>query len=101
MVPLKNLSNFWRSLEMSLINSEINLIRTWSKSCAIVSITAANQETTFAEIHKQINKLFVLWFANGDDRTVYIKRYFPTVEIKDYNVMIDGENFFDQSVKNY
>ena len=26
--------------------------------------------------------------------------FFPTVEIKDYNVMIDGQNFFDQTVKN-
>ena len=24
----------------------------------------------------------------------------PTVEIKDYNVMIDGRNFFDQPIKN-
>ena len=24
----------------------------------------------------------------------------PTVEIKDYNVVIDGRNFFDQPVKN-
>ena len=26
--------------------------------------------------------------------------YFPNVEIKDYNVMIDGKNFFEQPVKN-
>ena len=30
MVPLKYLSNFWRTLEMPLINCEINLILTWS-----------------------------------------------------------------------
>ena len=29
-VPLKYLSNFWRTVEMSLINPEINLILTWS-----------------------------------------------------------------------
>ena len=29
-VLLKYLSNFWRTLEMSLINCEINLILTWS-----------------------------------------------------------------------
>ena len=28
------------------------------------------------------------------------KYYFPTVKIKDYNVVIDGPNIFDQSVKN-
>ena len=26
--------------------------------------------------------------------------YLPTVEIKDYNVLINGENFFDQPIKN-
>ena len=32
-------------------------------------------------------------------RTVHTKKYLPTVEIKNYNVLIDGKNFFDQSVK--
>ena len=27
--------------------------------------------------------------------------YLPTVEIEDYNVMIDGRNFFDKPIKNY
>ena len=31
----------------------------------------------------------------------YPRYFLPTVEIKDYNVMIDGQNFFDQPVKNY
>ena len=30
----------------------------------------------------------------------YKQYYLPTVEIKDYNVMIDGRNFFDQPIKN-
>ena len=29
MVPLKYLSNFWRTLEMRLINCEVNVILTW------------------------------------------------------------------------
>ena len=32
MVPLKYLSNFWRTLEMPLINCEVNLIVTWSST---------------------------------------------------------------------
>ena len=32
-VPLKYLSKFWRTLEMPLINCEVNLILTWSKDC--------------------------------------------------------------------
>ena len=38
-VPLKYLSIFWRTLEMPLINSEVNLILTWSATCVISSAT--------------------------------------------------------------
>ena len=38
--PLKYLSNFWRTLEMSLINREISLFLTWSSSCAITNLQA-------------------------------------------------------------
>ena len=48
MVPLKYLSNFWRMLEMPLINCEINLILTWPANCVIVSTNVANQNATFA-----------------------------------------------------
>ena len=36
-VPLKHLSNFWRTLDMPLINCEINLILTWSENCVLIS----------------------------------------------------------------
>ena len=36
-VPLKYLSNFWRTLEMPLSNCEINLILTWFEDCVISS----------------------------------------------------------------
>ena len=39
MVPLAYLSVFWRSLELPLINCEVNLILTWSANCAIVLLT--------------------------------------------------------------
>ena len=48
MVQLKWLSNFWRTLEMPLINCEINLILTWSENCVRVSTDVANQNATFA-----------------------------------------------------
>ena len=41
MVPLKYLSNFWRTLEMPLINCEVNLILTWSSICVITNSTGA------------------------------------------------------------
>ena len=43
-VSLKYLCNFWRSLELPLINCEVNLILTWSPTCVISSATG---ETKF------------------------------------------------------
>ena len=156
MLPLKYSSNFWRTLEMPLINCEINLILTWSTNCVIVSTNVANQNATFEisdtklyvpvvtlstqdnsnllqqlksgfkrvinwnkYLSKQellrrnpnlnhlvepsfqgVNRLFVLAFENDTQRTSAKGSYLPNVEIKDYNIMINGENFFDQPVKN-
>ena len=47
-VPLSYLSIFWRSLELPLINCEINLVLTWSANCVSVSTNVANQNPTFA-----------------------------------------------------
>ena len=47
MVSLKYLSNFWRFLEMSLINCEINLIFIWSANWVIVYIDVANKAAAF------------------------------------------------------
>ena len=38
-VPLKYLSNFWRTLDMPLINCEVSLTLTWSENCILTDIT--------------------------------------------------------------
>ena len=47
MVPLKYLSNFLRTLEMPLVNCEIELILDCSANCVIIYRDAANQVPTF------------------------------------------------------
>ena len=47
-----------------------------------------------------VNRLFVLAFENDTQRTSHSGYYLPNVEIKDYNIMINGENFLDQPIKN-
>ena len=47
-----------------------------------------------------VNRLFVLSFENENGRTSYYKYYVPSVEIKVYNVLIDGNTFFELPVKN-
>ena len=151
LVPLKYLSNFWRTLEMPLISCEVELILTWSKNCVITNstgegkfaitdtklyvpvVTLSTQENvkllqqiksgfkrkitwnkyessikTFARKRylnyfinpsfQGVNRLFVLSFGNENDRTSHSRYYLPKVEIKDYNVMIDGRNVFDQPI---
>ena len=155
MVPLKYLSNFWRTLEMPLINCENELILDWSANCAIFNANNANQNPAFtitetnlyvlvvtlstqdnskllpqlkngfktmtwnkyltrpellaknanlnhliARSFQGINGLFILAFESDDQRTSNKRYYTPNVEIKDYNIMIDGKNFSDQPVRN-
>ena len=167
-IPLKHLGNFWKRLDMPLINCEITLILSWYKECVlvgrafrdppaaaanrinsptstkfeitdyklyvpVVTLSAENDnklleqlksgfrrtakwnkymsqmsnqnknnnlnylvDTTFSNV----NRLFVLSFENEDDRTSYYKYYVPSVEIKDYNVLIDGNAFFELPIKN-
>ena len=51
-----------------------------------------------------VNRLFVLAFdnTNNEDNNVerdsYRKYFFPRVDITNYNVLIDGRNFYDQSI---
>ena len=161
-IPLKYLGNFWRGLDIPLINCEITLILSWYKECVLVgrahrgppaaainSPTDAIFEITDCKLYvlvvtlstengnkllgqlksgfrrtikrnkymsqmsnqnknnnlnylidttfSNVNRLFVLSFENEDDRTKY---YLPSVEIKDYNVLIDGNAFFELPIKN-
>ena len=157
MVTLKYLSNFWRTLEMPLINCEISVQFKWPKNCILVASTVANQNPTFQiydtklyvpvvtlsttqynirlfkniesgfkiiinwnkylakttnqaqnrylyflidQSFQGVNRLFVLSFKDDDGRESRKQYNLPTVEIKDYNVMINARNFFDQPVKN-
>ena len=47
-----------------------------------------------------VNGLFVLAFEIDNQGTSYERYYLPIVEIKDYNILINKENFFDQPIKN-
>ena len=47
-----------------------------------------------------MNRIFVLAFESDAQRTSNKRCYIPNVEIKNYNVIIDGKNIVDQPVKN-
>ena len=75
----------------------------WNKYQTKVSTEGVNRyldfliEPSFQGVHRP----FVLSFENEGDRKVHTGYYLPKVEIKHYNIMIDGINFFDQPVKNH
>ena len=42
----------------------------------------------------KVNRLFVLSFENEEDKTSFQEYYATSVEVKDFNVLIDGKSFF-------
>ena len=57
MVPLKYISNFWRTLPMSLINCEITLQLTCSKKIILVAGSLANQVPKFRITNTKLKKI--------------------------------------------
>ena len=167
-VLLKYLSNFWRSLKMSIINCKIHLELYWSKNCVVSNTVGArsfkitntkfyvpivilsskdnakqvtlsedgfnrpvywNEYQTKIETRNLYNnnltrfpldasfqgvrRLFVLAFDNTTVnvpnnpinntnnrvlRNSHTKYFLPRVNITNYNVLIDGRNFYDQPI---
>ena len=73
----------------------------WNKYMSQISTEPINNNLNYLidPTFKIINRLFVLSFENENDRTSYYKYYVHNVEIKDYNVLIDGKAFFELPVK--
>ena len=53
-------------------------------------------DPTFTKVHR----LFILAYENEDDRPSYYEYFMPTVELKNYNAIIDGKPFFEMLIKN-
>ena len=47
----------------------------------------------------KFNRFFVLSFENENDRASFSKYYIPSVEIKYFNILIDGKSIFDIPIK--
>ena len=74
----------------------------WKKYLAKITNQARNRYLDYLidSSFQGVNRLFVLPFKDDDGRESHKLYYLPTVEKKDYNVIIDGRNFFDQPIKN-
>ena len=74
----------------------------WNKYLPKTTNQAQNRDLEFLidPSFQGANRLFVLLFKDDYGRKSHKQYYFATMEIKDYNVMMDGKNFFDQPIKN-
>ena len=101
-VPVVNLSAENDNNLLEQLKSGFKRSKKWNKYMSQMSNQNKNNnlnyliDTTFSNV----NRLFVLSFENEDDRTSYSKYYVSSVEIKDYNVLIDGNAFFELPIKN-
>ena len=75
----------------------------WNKYMSYISNQTKNSNLIYLidPTFDKVNRLFVLSFENEEDRKSYYKYYVPNVEIKDHNVLIDGNLFFELPVKKY
>ena len=100
MVPLKYLSNFWRALEVSSINCEINLDLSWSKNCVTVATNVAAQGTTFSIIDvKSYVAVATLWtqdnaklleqLKSGLKQIINWNKYQSTISTEKQNQYLD------------
>ena len=82
-VPLKYLSNFFRSLEMPLINCKIKLNLTWKKECvlstgageAVFIINDTKLYVPVLTLSKEDNKDFIGQQNKGFQRSIYWNEY--------------------------
>ena len=101
-VPVVTLSTQENANFLQQLKSGFKRIINWNKYLSKAELLAQNPNLNhLVELSFQgVNRLFVLACENDDDKTSDDEYYLPTVEIKYYNIMINGKNFFDQPIKN-
>ena len=84
------------------LKSGFKRVINWNKYLSKPELLAQNPNLNYLvePSFQGVNRLFVLAFENDVRRILHTGYYLPNDEIKDYNIMINGENFFDQPIKN-
>ena len=75
-IPLRNLSNLWRALNIPLINCEVELILTYSKNCVLADMTARTAQGANPAIAVPSGAMF---------KTKVTKMYVPVVTLSEVN----------------
>ena len=96
-VPLKHLNNFWRSLDMPLINCEVSLTLTWSKDCVITDETQRD-----ADLNANPSVLEIRVPTGARFKITDTKLYVPVVTLstQDDNKLLEKlETEFKRTIK--
>ena len=98
MVPLqKYLSNFWRALEMPLINCEVSLILTWLSICVISNSTGAGTSAItdtklyvpVITLSTQDNSKLLQQLKSGFKRVINWNKYLSKLELLTQNLTLN------------
>ena len=101
-VPVVTLSTQENTKFLQQLKSGFKRVINWNKYLSKPGFLRRNPNLNYLvePSFQGINRLFVLAFEGDAQRIVHTGYYLPNVEIKDCNVMINCENFFDQLIKN-
>ena len=101
-VPVVTLSTQDNAKLLQQLKSDFKRMISWNKYLSKSKLLARNSNSNYIvePTFQEINRLHVLTFEDDGQRLSNKKYYLRNVEIKDYNFVIDGKNFFDQPVKN-
>ena len=104
-VPLKYLINFWRSLEMPLINCKVELSLKWYERCLLTVANTATFKITDAKLYVPIvtlsaedNVKLSKLLGEGFKRSIYWNKY-KVIANKTYNANQYIENCLIQVIK--
>ena len=101
-VPVVTLSTQDNAKLLQQLKSGFKKVINWNKCLSKSELLAQNPglnhlvEPSF----QGVNRLYILAFESDTQRTSPKGYYLPNVKIKDYNIIINGEKFFDQPIQN-
>ena len=100
-VPVVTLSTQDNEKLLEQLKSVFKRVINWNKylSKTELLVQHPNLNLLIEPSFQGVNRLFVLAFENDTQRISHTGSYLPNVEIKNYNFMINGENFLDQPIK--
>ena len=100
-VPVVTLSTENDKKLLEQLRKGFKITNIWNKYMSEMTNQTKNNNLNYLidPTFTKVNRLFVLSFENENDRTSFSKYYVPNVQMKDFNVLVDGKSFFNTPIK--